>query len=169
MLSLLKFNSRIWFLLGFLGCVVLLGAAYYFQFVEKLAPCPLCISQRIGIFLAGLCFLCAFLHNPNQTGTRRYAILGTIIALGGGSISARHVWLQHLPADQVPECGPGLDYLLENFPLSETIKLMLSGTGDCAKVDWTLFGMSMPAWTLIAFLMLATLSLLQFWNYQNKE
>lgn len=169
MFDLIKFNSRIWFFLGFLGCLGLLVAAYYFQFVEKLEPCPLCISQRIGIFLTGLCFLIAFLHNPGQSGTRRYAILGAIAALAGGSVSVRHVWLQHLPPDQVPECGPGLDYILQNFPLSETIKLMFSGTGDCAKVDWTLFGMSMPAWTLVAFLALATLSLLQYWNYQEKE
>ncbi len=167
LINKLRFNARIWFLLGFLGCVMLLGAAYYFQFVEKLEPCPLCISQRIGIFLTGLCFLIAFLHNPGLIGTRRYALGGAVVALAGGSVSARHVWIQHLPKDKVPECGPGLDYILQNFPLSETIKLMLSGTGDCAKVDWTLFGISMPAWTLVAFLGLAALSLLQFWNYRE--
>jgi protein dithiol:quinone oxidoreductase len=169
MLSLIRFNSRIWFLLGFLGCATLLAMAYYFQAVEKLEPCPLCISQRIGIFLTGLCFLVAFLHNPGLIGTRRYAIIGAITALAGGTVSVRHVWIQHLPPDKVPECGPGLEYVFQNFPLADTIKLMLSGTGDCAKVDWTLFGMSMPAWTLVAFLMLATLSLLQFWNYKNKQ
>jgi disulfide bond formation protein DsbB len=76
----------------------------------------------------------------------------------------RHIWIQHLPPEQVPECGPSLEYVLENFPITQTIKLMLSGTGDCAKVDWTMLGLSMPAWTLIAFLMLATWSLLQIWN-----
>jgi len=68
----------------------------------------------------------------------------------------------------VPECGPGLEYVFQNFPLSETLKLMLSGTGDCAVVDWTLLGLSIPQWTLMAFLMLATLSLLQIWNPENK-
>lgn len=169
MLSFIKFNSQTCFFLGFWACVGLLSAGYYFQFVQSLAPCPLCISQRIAIFLAGLCFLMAALHNPGQIGTQRYAILGAVIALCGGAISTRHVWIQHLPPDQVPECGPGLDYVLNNFPLSETIKLMLSGTGDCAKVDWTLLGFSMPAWTLLAFLMLATVSLLQYWNYRDDE
>jgi disulfide bond formation protein DsbB len=75
------------------------------------------------------------------------------------------LWIQHLPPDKVPECGPSLDYVLNNFPLLDTIKLMLSGTGDCAKVDWTLLGLSMPAWTLLAFFMLATLSVLQIWNH----
>jgi disulfide bond formation protein DsbB len=163
-LKSLKFNPRIWFFLGFLGCVFLLSVGAYFQFVGGLEPCPLCISQRLGILLTGIVFLIAFLHNHGTAGIKRYAILGTFAAAAGGSVSVRHVWLQHLPPDQVPECGPGLEYVFHNFPLADTIKLMLSGTGDCAKVDWTFLGMSMPAWTLLAFLMLAALSLLQFWN-----
>lgn len=169
MLKLLRFNSRIWFFLGFLGCVFLLAMGAYFQFVGGLDPCPLCISQRIAILLTGLVFLAAAVHNPGQTGVTAYAIAGALTALGGGAISTRHVWIQHLPPDKVPECGPGLDYVLQNFPLLETVKLMLSGTGDCAKVDWTLLGFSMPAWTLLAFLMLATLSLLQIWNYKAAD
>ena len=169
MLKLLKFHSRIWFCLGFAGCVFLLSMGAYFQFVEGLDPCPLCISQRIAILLTGLVFLMAVIHNPGQTGVRVYSILGMITALCGAAISTRHVWIQHLPPDKVPECGPGLEYVLENFPLFETVKLMLSGTGDCAKVDWTMLGFSMPAWTLLAFLMLATLSLLQIWNHNRAD
>lgn len=167
MLELIRFNSRIWFFLGFLGCMSLLAMGAYFQFVQGLNPCPLCISQRLAILATGIVFLTAGLHNPKQTGTTRYAIAGVITALIGASISTRHVWLQHLPPEEVPECGPGLEYMLQNFPLFDTLKLMLSGTGDCAKVDWTLLGFSMPAWTLLAFLMLATLSVLQIWNYKE--
>ncbi|MSP28231.1 MAG: disulfide bond formation protein B [Methylococcales bacterium] len=170
MLVLIKFNSRIWFFLGFLGCAFLLAMGAYFQFVQGLNPCPLCISQRLAILATGIVFLCAAIHNPQQTSTTRYAIAGTITALFGASISMRHVWLQHLPPEKVPEClGIELMDMLKNFPLFDTLKLMLSGTGDCAKVDWTLFGFSMPAWTLLAFLMLATLSLLQIWNYKAPE
>ncbi|MGB4498022.1 MAG: disulfide bond formation protein B [Methylococcaceae bacterium] len=159
-------KPRFWFLLGSLGCVFLLSMGAYFQFNEGLEPCPLCISQRIGIFLTGLVFMVAVAHNPKeQKGINRYAILGALTALGGASISTRHVWIQNLPPDQVPECKPALEYMLQNFPLIETVKLMLSGTGDCAKVDWTMLGFSMPAWTLVAFLMLASLSVLQIWNH----
>ncbi len=164
MLEMIRFNPRIWFLLGFLGCMSLLAMGAYFQFVDGLEPCPLCISQRIAILLTGLCFLIAALHNPQAAGIKIYAILGALIALCGGAISTLHVWLQHLPPDQVPECGPGLEYVFQNFPLSATIKLLLSGTGDCAEINWTLLGFSMPAWTLLAFLMLASLSVLQIWN-----
>jgi disulfide bond formation protein DsbB len=153
--------------LGFLGCAALLAIGAYLQFIEEQEPCPLCISQRIAILLTGIVFLIAAVHNPGRTGVKAYSIFGALAALAGASISTRHVWLQHLPPEEVPECGPGLEYVFENFPLSETIKLMLSGTGDCAEVSWTLLGLSIPEWTLIAFLMLALLSLLQIWNPEN--
>ena len=168
MFRLIKFNSRIWFLLGAIGCFGLLAIGSYLQLAEGLEPCPLCISQRIAIFVTGIVFLIAAIHNPGGSGLTVYALLGAATALSGAAISTRHVWLQHLPPDQVPECGPGLEYIFQNFPLSETLKLMLNGTGECAKVDWTLFSLSIPEWTLIAFLMLAALSLLQIWNPENK-
>jgi disulfide bond formation protein DsbB len=167
MFDLIRFNPRIWFFLGSISCFSMLGVGAYLQFVEHLEPCPLCISQRIAIFLLGIIFLIAAIHNPAAKGVKIYSILGVLAALGGGSISARHIWIQHLPPNEVPECSPGLEYVFQNFPLADTIKLMLSGTGECAKVDWTLLGLSIPQWTLISFLGLATLSLLQIWNIKQ--
>ena len=164
MLNLLSFKPRLWFFIGFLSCVFLLSMGAYFQFVDGLEPCPLCISQRIAIFLTGLCFLSASIHNPKSFGVKVYAAVSTLTAIGGASISTRHIWLQHLPPDKVPECGPGLEYMFQNFPVAETIKLMLNGTGDCAEINWTLLGFSMPVWTLLAFLILFSLSIFQFWN-----
>ncbi len=164
-LNNLKLTPRIWFLLGSLGCIFLLSMGAYFQFQEGLEPCPLCITQRIAIFSTGLIFAVGGMTHHPRKKVIIVSILGALSALTGGSISIRHLWIQHLPPEKVPECGPSLDYVLNNFPLLDTIKLMLSGTGDCAKVDWTLLGLSMPAWTLLAFFMLATLSVLQIWNH----
>jgi len=162
-------NARTCFLLAFLFCAGLLLTAIYFQFVGGLEPCPLCISQRIMVLAVALVLLAAFLHNPRKTGIRVYAVLGFLTALAGASISARHVWLQHLPPEEVPACGPGLEYMFQNFPLTDTLRAMLSGTGDCAKVDWTLLGLSMPAWVLLSFLFLAAVSLAQFWNVSDRR
>ncbi len=150
------FSPRIWFFIGFAGCCLLLAAGAYMQFAEELEPCPLCISQRLAILATGLIFLIAAIHNRSP---KVYALIGALSALTGASISARHVWLQHLPPDQVPECSPGLEYVFQHFPLADTIKLMLTGTGECAQIDATFLGLSIPGWTLIAFLMLATFSL----------
>ena len=157
-------SARWWFLIGFGACFSMMAVAAWFQFVENLEPCPLCISQRIMVVAVGLLFLIAAIHNPAQLGRRIYAVSGTVFSLIGAGISIRHVWIQNMPADQLPECGPGLAYVFEYFPLIETVKLMLSGTGDCAEVLWTFLGLSIPAWTLVAFIGLALYSLAQFWN-----
>lgn len=155
---------RLCFLAGFLFCLALLLAALYFQFAGGLEPCPLCISQRIMVLAVALVLLAAVLHNPGAGGVRAYAVAGFAVALAGAFVSGRHVWLQHLPPDEVPACGPGLEYMFQYFPLTDTLHAMLTGTGDCAKVDWTLLGLSMPAWLLVCFLGLASLSLAQWWN-----
>ncbi len=162
-------NARTCFLLGFLFCCGLLLSAIYFQFVGGLEPCPLCISQRIMVLAVAVVLLAACLHNPGRTGIRIYAVAGFMTAMAGASVSGRHVWLQHLPKEEVPACGPGLEYMFKNFPLTDTLRAMLTGTGDCAVVDWTLLGLSMPAWVLICFLSLAVFSLAQFWNVSKKQ
>ncbi len=169
MFELIKFNSRIWFIVGFISCFLMLVTGAYFQYIEELEPCPLCISQRIAILATGIIFLIAAIHNPKDFGLKIYSILGVITALCGAGISTRHVWIQNLPAEEVPECGPGLEYIFENFPIAETIKLMLNGTGECAEVLWTFLGISIPGWTLVAFLFLALLSLLQPWNTSKQK
>lgn len=162
-------NARICFLLAFLFCCALLLSAIYFQFVGGLEPCPLCISQRIMVLFVALVLLAAVLHNPGALGTKVYAIAGALTALAGASISGRHVWLQHLPKEEVPACGPGLEYMFKNFPLGDTLHAMLTGTGDCAVVDWTLLGLGMPAWVLLCFLGLSAFSLAQFWNRPARD
>ena len=153
---------RRWFnLAGALSCAGLLGFAYYLQFHEGLDPCPLCIFQRIGFIMIGVVFLLAFLHNPGRTGGRIYGSILMLVALAGAAIAARHVWLQQLPPDQVPDCGPGLDYMLEVFPLTETLKMAFTGSGECAEVSWSFLGLSMPMWSLLWFLGLGCLGLLR--------
>ncbi|KAF3977445.1 MAG: disulfide bond formation protein B [Methylococcales symbiont of Iophon sp. n. MRB-2018] len=164
MLQLIKFNPRIWFLLGFGSCFLILAIAAYFQFVEELEPCPLCISQRIMVLITGIIFLIASIHNPKHCGLKIYSIVGTFTALVGASISIRHLWIQNLPPEKVPECAPSLEYMFENFPLLDTIKLMLNGTGECADILWVFLGVSIPGWTLVAFIGLALLSLLPQWS-----
>ncbi|BBL72774.1 disulfide bond formation protein B [Methylogaea oryzae] len=163
----MKFSARLWFFFSFLFCAGLIGAALYFQHAQGLEPCPLCISQRIAVVVAGAVFLAATLQDPGTMGIRIYGITGFLAAATGAAIAGRHVWLQHLPPEEVPECGPGLEYMFQNFPITQTLKFMLSGTGDCAKVDWTLLGFSMPAWTFVCFVTLALVSLAQCWNVKR--
>lgn len=141
-------------LLGFLACAGLMAYALYAQHGLGLEPCPLCIFQRVAVIATGLVLLVAALHGPVAGGRWVYALLAALAAAIGAGVAGRHVWLQSLPADQVPACGPGLDYMMEAFPLAQTLRMVFSGSGECAEVDWTFLGLSMPAWTLISFVCL---------------
>lgn len=148
------FSARILNLAGFLICAALLGYAYILQFVDELEPCPLCIFQRVAFFALGIAFLVAAIHNPMNWGRRVYGVVIGVLALVGAGIAGRHVWLQNLPADQVPECGPGLDYMLSAFPLGEMFHTVFAGSGECADVSWAFLGMTIPAWALLWFVVL---------------
>jgi len=150
------------------GCLLIcaggLGFAYYAQFYLGLEPCPLCILQRLALLVLGVLFLLVTVHNPNGWGARVYdALIGSAAGIGA-CIAARHVWLQHLPLEETPRCGPGLDYLLETLPLREIVREVLTGSGECAKVDWTLLGLSIPEWTLLLFLGLGVLGVMGNWR-----
>ena len=152
----MRWSFRAQCLLGFAVCAALLAYAFYMQLQGGLVPCPLCIFQRIAFIATGAVFLIAGLHAPRSAaGQRAYGLLSLVAAGVGVGIAGRHVWLQHLPPDQVPSCGPGLDYLRELMPLTSVIRKVLTGSGECARVDWTLLGLSMAEWGLVWFLLLA--------------
>ena len=145
-------TPRMAFGLAALACALLLAFGYFLQYARGLEPCPLCLVQR-GFFYAVLVVCLAGALHGRWLGF--YGILGTLVALGGAAIAARQVWLQHLPADKVPQCGPDLFFMLENFPLARTLKTLVSGTGECAVVDWTFLGLSIAEWSLGWFVALA--------------
>lgn len=156
------------FLTGFLVCLSMLLVAGYFQFVEHLDPCPLCILQRIMVLIAGVVFLLGAIHNPVNVGRRVYGFLLLLVAGLGAVIAGRHVWLQQLPEDQVPTCGPGLNFILENFPINQAIDMVLRGSGECADVMWTFLGLSIPGWTLVAFVVMMIVAFFQLFGRHKK-
>lgn len=150
----MSFRAR--FLLGFLACAGLIGYALYTQFAGGLLPCPLCIFQRVAFAALGVVFLVGGLHAPaGRAGRSVYGLLALVASAVGIAIAGNHVRLQHLPPDQVPACGPGLDYMLESMPVGGVIRQVMTGSGECANVDWAFLGLSMPAWSLIWFVLLA--------------
>lgn len=150
----LPLMPRLGYALGFLACAGLLGFAYYLQYYEYQDPCPLCILQRIVFMGLAAIFLVAAVHGPGRAGSIVYGGLLVAAASIGAAIAARHVWLQSLPKDRIPECGPGLEYMLKKLPLSQALDKILSGSGECAEVGWTFLGLSIAGWSLAWFLLL---------------
>jgi disulfide bond formation protein DsbB len=146
-------------LLGFVACAGLLAYAYYAQLVMHLEPCPLCIFQRIGVFSTGLLFLIAAVHDPVGWGRRLYASLLALAALATAAVALRHLYVQSLPAGSIPACGASLDFMLKVFSLSEVLVKVLTGSGECAKIEWRFLGLAMPAWVLICAIALGAYGL----------
>lgn len=144
-------NPRNIFIAIFVACAGLLVTAIFIEPFKSMNPCPMCMMQRAVFVAVGAVALIAAIHNAQNIGLRLYGGAISLISVLGAGVAARQVWLQNLPEDQVPACGPGLEYMLEVFPLLEALEMALRGTGDCAEVQWTFIGLSIPGWSFIAF------------------
>ncbi|MGH1438918.1 MAG: disulfide bond formation protein B [Cellvibrionaceae bacterium] len=152
------------------GTIALIAIALYMQYFMDLIPCALCMTQRVFVIAVGVVALIAWLHiflkqrassadeikdspvaSISKAGIRTYSILGMLMALIGSAFSMRHLWLQSLPEDLAPACGPSLSYLLDTVPLFEALTVLLQGDGNCAETSWSLLGITIPGWTLVAF------------------
>ena len=155
---------RAWFALGAVTCAGLLGFGYYLQFAQGLEPCPLCMLQRLAFMAFGVIALVGVFLARGRLATRVLAALGLVAAGLGAGVAGRQVWLQSLPADRVPACGPGLDYMVQNFPLLKTLSMVLRGSGECAENAWQFLGLGIAAWALLWFALLAALSVYLLWR-----
>ncbi len=140
-------------MLGLLACVGLISYALYVQYGIGLEPCPLCILQRIAVIVIGVLFLLAFLQDPGNKGARVYGVLIDVAALAGVAVAARHIWIIAQPPGTVAECGASLDYMMDVLPLHEVLGKILTGSGECAKIDWEFLGLNMPTWVLICLVL----------------
>jgi disulfide bond formation protein DsbB len=151
-------------------CVALLAYGYYLQFHDGLEPCPMCIFQRLCYMAVAAVGIVATVHGPQRLAATLYAALALGFAGVGAGIAGRQVWLQHLPPERVPECGPGLEFMLEVYPLLDVIRTALRGTGECASVNWTFLGGSIALWSMVCFgtLMLAQVAFMTHCYRHNR-
>lgn len=154
-------SSRAVNFLGFWICCGLIGFAYYLQMVLNLQPCPLCVIERLFLALIGLVLLLASIHNPSKSGYKTYGSIVLVLAMLGMAFAARHLWIQANPSTFGQVCVPGFNYLIKTVPFSQVLKALLLGSADCAKVDWSFLGLSLPGWTFLFFDVFALLGLAQ--------
>jgi protein dithiol:quinone oxidoreductase len=165
MLKIWDSISRRWlYLAGALIVAVLFCAALYLQYVLRQDPCPLCMIQRVIFIVIGALFFIAALLNAGHIGSRIYSILIALFALGGVAVASRHIWIQHLPKDQVPACGPGLDFMLKHFPMSEVWQELMHGSGECAAKGWTFLTLGIPEWSLVWYVLLGVFAVVVGWK-----
>ena len=137
----------------FAACAALIGFALFLQHGRGLEPCPMCILQRYAFVGIAIVALVAAIHGPASTGRRIYGGLLALLAVAGGGVAIRHVYLEHNPP-AIFDCGADLGYMLESFTLSDMLPMIFRGTGDCTKVPWRFLGLSIAEWSLIWFAIL---------------
>ena len=155
----LPVTPRLGYAAGFLVCTGLVAFALYLQHYQGQDPCPLCIVQRVAYIVLGAVFLVAAVHGPGRTGALVYGGLLAIVAALGAAVAARHVWLQHLPKDRIPECGPGLEYMLRKYPPPQALEKIFSGSGECSESGWSFLGLSIAEWSLAWLVVLGAFSI----------
>jgi disulfide bond formation protein DsbB len=154
-LELWSTTSPRWlYLAGAIVVGILFASALYLQYVLRQEPCPLCMVQRVTFIAIGVVFFIAALHNPKGIAARVYSGLIVLLSLTGVAVAGRHIWIQHLPKDQVPACGPGLDFMLKNFPMADVWQELMHGSGECAAKGWTFLTLGIPEWSLISYVLL---------------
>ncbi len=144
-------KGRTAYLLGFAACFGIVILALVIQTQYQLEPCPLCISQRIVFMSLGVLFLISAFIPPASVFKKVLTALQVLTAIGGAGVAIRHWYLQANKESMIADCGVGFDYMFENFPLAKAFKLLFRGTGDCAAIDWTLLGLTLPQLALISF------------------
>ncbi|QHF47633.1 disulfide bond formation protein B [Pseudomonas sp. S35] len=154
--------SRSLFFLAFMAGALTLGASFYLEFGASLRPCFLCQIQRIFLAAFTLINLVAAIHNPRRSAVCLYGLAGMGCALLGAITAVRQVLLQNVASDQLADCGPSLHYMIENLSLWQALQLTVKGTVDCVEINWTLFDLSLPEWSLLFFLGMLVLGAVQF-------
>ena len=163
------YNSRKFFIVIFTICIGLLIFGLYLEHVHGLEACPLCIFQRIAYTAIIFIALIGAIHNPSNLLQNIYKLLMVISAITGAAIAGRQIWLQHLPPELVPECGPGLDYMFNVFPFREALKMIFTGSGECAEVKWRFIGLSIAEWSLIMFIGIFIATILSIYTSRYKN
>lgn len=163
------YNSRKFFIVIFTICIGLLIFGLYLEHVHGLEACPLCIFQRIAYTAIIFIALIGAIHNPRNLLQIIYKLLMVISSITGAAIAGRQIWLQHLPPELVPECGPGLDYMFNVFPFGEALKMIFTGSGECAEVKWRFIGLSIAEWSLIMFIGIFIATILSIYTSRYKN
>jgi disulfide bond formation protein DsbB len=165
MLHFLRARRRIVTSLLALGCFLMLAYALFEQHRGNLEPCPLCIFQRVAVVALGVALLlaAAFPQRWRLLGNAS-CVLVALVGLAGAGISMRHLYIQSLPEGSVPACGASLGYMLDVFSKTEVLRKVLTGSGECARIDWTFLGLSMPGWVMICVVLIAALGVAANWR-----
>lgn len=165
MLRNMKSNIHLSYYALFVFTACILAASFILQYSFHLEPCPLCIIARVVVIALVILFGIMLCHRPkSRAAIQTYSVLGFLLSLAGILVTARHLWLIHLPPSEMPSCSPGFNYLIETFPLKEALMIIFKSSGECAENNQAFLGLMLPEWSLLAFVIIAIGTVVLFWK-----
>ncbi len=160
MFALKTYKTGVWVVV--IVAALCTAASFFAQYGLGMNPCPLCIFQRVGVMAVGMiALLAAILPSKKKAGKLVGSVAISIPALIGLGIAIRHRYIQGLPPDEVPSCGPGLNYMVDNMPFTGMIEKVLMGSGECASVA-NVLGVPLPIWSILFFSFVLILTWVNF-------
>jgi disulfide bond formation protein DsbB len=166
----LKRFSQTCFSMIFLGNLFALLFAIGIEYWFHVEPCPLCILQRmiaLALMVASLCFF-AIAYRHKLIALTCHTVT-TVLLFCNLMVSARYIWIQHLPPGEAPPaCGASVEYLMQIMPWLDLLKMILSGSGECHKVTFSIVGVSFATWTGLYFLMMTCLYLFALIKFHKR-
>jgi len=138
-----------------------LFGALYFQYVEGLEPCRLCLLQRVPYVMA---IYLAFFGMLEKRQTSFFLGLLVLVFLANSVLAFYHTGVeQHWWADLI-SCAPqkqaeGLNQIMASFQQTYV---------PCDEIPWTFLGLSMAAYNTLLNLGLTVLTAFVLWQTYRK-
>ena len=144
----------------------MMALSFYIEYWKGIAPCPLCILQRFVLGCLGILFLIGAIFPFKKLGLIIMGLLGFGFSMLGAFLAGRQIWIQHLPANQTPDCGVSLQYMLHVLPIDQVAKKIFQGSSECSLISWTFWDLSLAQWSFIWFVVF---SFFTFWQTFRKK
>lgn len=144
-----KVPVRAWFATLGIGCLGLVAVGMELQNLLRLAPCPLCIFQRLLYIAIGVVGLLGWVM---PSGRLLWSALTVGLAGLGLGVAAYQTWMQAYP-HLAPECSFTDPNAIESLVdwLGMQMPSLFLATGFCTSRDWEFLGMSMANWSAVVF------------------
>lgn len=143
----------------FVAGVATIAGAYYFEYVLKLPPCPLCLEERlpyhIVIPLSLLTAIAAIVHAPPKLLAVGFVAI-IIAMLCGAALGTYHAGVEwHWWAGPTDCSGPITDLKANGSLLNQ---LQSINVVRCDQAAWRLLGVSLAGYNVLISLALAAIA-----------
>jgi len=144
--------------------VFALVAAYFIEFILGHKPCNLCSIERIPYLASIILISLIFVLNKYE---KTISLIVGLFFVAGAIISFYHFGIEQGFFDESLVCNLGNNS--ESLSSEDLLKELKKNTVSCKDVTFTLFGLSLATFNTIISLIISTIMLRIFINYDKNR